>query len=95
MMRNLGGILMPCILVVCFCLFAVAFWPSTALAYIDPGTGSILIQGIIAAIAAIGVALKLYWHRFIGFFRHKPAQLVKPDQSLQENAGSEPGKPDS
>ena len=41
-----------------------------AYAYIDPGTGSALIQGLIAAIAAIGVTLKLYWHRLrvaIGF----------------------------
>lgn len=42
---------------------------SNAFAYIDPGSGSILIQGLIAALAAAGVALKLYWHRFIGLFR--------------------------
>jgi hypothetical protein len=34
-----------------------------AYAYIDPGTGSALIQGVIAAIAAVGITLKLYWHR--------------------------------
>jgi len=49
-------------------LFSVVGWTPDAHAYIDPGTGSILVQGIIAAIAAIGVTLKLYWHRFIGFF---------------------------
>ena len=32
-------------------------WPTLAFAYIDPGTGSALIQGLIAAIAAIGVTL--------------------------------------
>jgi uncharacterized membrane protein len=31
--------------------------------YIDPGTGSLVIQSIIGAIAAIGVTLKLYWHK--------------------------------
>jgi DUF1365 family protein len=31
--------------------------------YIDPGTGSLIIQSIIGAIAAIGVTLKLYWHK--------------------------------
>lgn len=83
---------MPWIFVVCFCLFIAAFWPATALAYIDPGTGSILIQGIIAAIAAIGVALKLYWHRFIAFFRRKSTQTAPPE-SVQEKAGSGKGRP--
>ena len=95
MMQNSGGILMPCILVVCFCLFTAAFWPSTALAYIDPGTGSILIQGIIAAIAAIGVALKLYWHRLVAFFRRKPTPYVDPEQSLQRKDESEHGRRDA
>lgn len=49
-------------------VFVTAF-PGIAFAYIDPGTGSILIQGLIAAVAAIGVTLKLYWHRFVGLFK--------------------------
>jgi hypothetical protein len=36
---------------------------SPAHAYIDPGTGSLIIQSIIGAIAAVGVTLKLYWHK--------------------------------
>lgn len=32
-------------------------------AYIDPGTGSLLIQGIIAAVVGVGVAVKLFWHK--------------------------------
>lgn len=39
--------------------------PLDALAYLDPGTGSALLQGILGAVAAIGVVLKLYWHRFL------------------------------
>ena len=34
-----------------------------AFAYIDPGTGSFLVQGIIAAVVGIGVATKLFWHK--------------------------------
>ena len=34
-----------------------------AYAYLDPGTGSLIIQSIIGAIAAIGVTMKLYWHK--------------------------------
>ena len=32
-------------------------------AYLDPGTGSMLLQVILGGIAAVGVALKLFWHR--------------------------------
>jgi len=38
-------------------------WALPAHAYLDPGTGSMLIQGIIGAVAAAGVALKLYWYK--------------------------------
>lgn len=66
-----------------------AYAPATALAYIDPGTGSVLIQGIIAAVAAVGVTLKLYWHRIIGFFRRKnrdtePADGLAPKSHQEE-----------
>jgi hypothetical protein len=42
--------------------------PSPAYAYIDPGTGSLIIQGVIGAIAAVGVTLKIYWHKVKVFF---------------------------
>ena len=32
-------------------------------AYLDPGTGSMLLQVILGGVAAVGVAIKLYWHR--------------------------------
>jgi hypothetical protein len=34
-----------------------------ACAYLDPGTGSMLLQVILGGIAAVGVALKLFWHK--------------------------------
>ena len=39
-----------------------------AYGYIDPGTGSLIIQSIIGAIAAVGVTLKIYWHKIKVFF---------------------------
>ena len=41
--------------------------PLDAFAYLDPGTGSALLQGIIGGVAAIEVVLKLYWHRILRF----------------------------
>ena len=37
-------------------------------AYLDPGTGSILLQGLIGGIAAGFVVIKIYFHRFLLFF---------------------------
>lgn len=36
---------------------------TNAAAYLDPGTGSMLLQVILGGIAAVGVAIKLYWHK--------------------------------
>ncbi len=44
---------------------AVALWPANARAYIDPGTGSFVIQGIIAAVVGAGFALKVFWKRIV------------------------------
>jgi len=43
-----------------------------AFAYIDPGTGSFLVQGIIAAVIGIGVTGKLYWARIKSLLTGKP-----------------------
>ena len=39
-----------------------------AWAYLDPGTGSILLQVIIGGVAGLGIVGKLYWHRLRSFF---------------------------
>ena len=36
---------------------------TSAHAYLDPGTGSMMLQVILGGIAAVGVAIKLYWHK--------------------------------
>lgn len=43
-------------------------YTTSAYAYLDPGTGSIIIQGAIAAIAGGAVAARMYWHRIKTFF---------------------------
>ena len=32
-------------------------------AYLDPGTGSVIIQAVIGAIAAVLITLKIYWYK--------------------------------
>ena len=57
-----------------FNLMTVAF-PSLflvtepALAYLDPGTGGMLIQIVLGGVAGLAVAGKLFWHQIKSFFR--------------------------
>ena len=41
----------------------------TDLAYIDPGTGSLVLQMIAGGVAAAAVTAKLYWRRLSRVFR--------------------------
>ena len=50
---------------------ASLFTTSTAHAYLDPGTASLILQGIIGAIGAGIVTLGIYWNKFTGLFRRK------------------------
>jgi hypothetical protein len=34
-----------------------------AFAYLDPGTGSMLLQVILGGVAAVAVAIKLFWYK--------------------------------
>ena len=47
------------------------FLASEALAYIDPGTGSIIFQAIVGALAAAGTAISIYWSKVKNFFSKK------------------------
>ena len=40
-------------------------------AYIDPGTGSLLLQAILGGVAAAAVAVKVYWRRLRSLLRFR------------------------
>jgi len=39
------------------------------LAYLDPGSGSMIVQVIAAGAAAVAVMARLYWNRILKFLR--------------------------
>ena len=39
------------------------------LAYLDPGSGSLIVQLLVGGVAAAGVSLKLYWRRVMSVLR--------------------------
>lgn len=62
----------------------IAFYSLPAHAYLDPGTGSIVIQSLIAAVAAGALIIKTYWYKIRSFF-DKPAKEVEPIAEDTEN----------
>jgi len=49
--------------------------------YLDPGFGSMLIQALIASLAAGGVMVGIFWGKIKAFFgrRKKSDELEKPE----------------
>jgi hypothetical protein len=52
---------------------ALAATPADAFAYIDPGSTSLLLQGIIGGIAAFLVMTRSWWQRLLGRARGRGA----------------------
>ena len=51
-----------------FLIFSLIAYTSPAYAYLDPGTGSVLLQGLIGGIAAVMAFLSIYWQKVKAFF---------------------------
>ena len=56
---------------------------NNAYAYLDPGTGSAVLQGVLAAVAAIAVTAKLYWHRLLRFFGIRKTKNDSEQSTMQ------------
>ena len=50
-----------------FAVTVIFLYPSTSYAYLDPGTGSILLQAILGAIAAGFMTISIWWQKFKSF----------------------------
>ena len=53
---------------------------TTVLAYLDPGSGSMILQIIAGGLAAVAVTAKLYWGRLLRFLR------IRKDEPEAERA---------
>jgi hypothetical protein len=61
---------------------------TTFLAYLDPGSGSMILQVIAGGLAAVAVTAKLYWHRILKFLRIRKdePEAPKPDTARSTDA---------
>lgn len=62
-----------------------------AFAYVDPGTGSLLIQWLFGIVMASLAVVNIYWHRFKAFFSGKAQKPVAaPDADTKaDDMGSD------
>ena len=70
------------------CGFFIVFNPFHEVwAYLDPGTGSMILQLLLGGIAGVAIILKLYWQRFLSLFKRKSteSQSSKSSESDDEN----------
>ena len=67
-----------------FAMLALTF-STSALAYLDPGTGSMILQGLIAGIAVSWFVIKTYWYKLRSFFgKNTPSSLLEEEESLSD-----------
>jgi len=61
---------------------------TTVLAYLDPGSGSMILQIIAGGLAAVAVTAKLYWNRLLRFLRIKKddPETVEADRPRSSDA---------
>ncbi len=75
--------------VICVLFFVVVFiqlLESSADAYLDPGSGSLILQGIIAGLVTVSVVGRIYWDRLLRFFG---LRKDKPTHKLDDKTKSE------
>lgn len=63
--------------------------PTEAHAYIDPGTGSYVVQAIVAAVAGGAMALRMYWDRVKAFLRGGASEDDAPPDSVERGPADE------
>ena len=57
---------------------------SSAWAYLDPGTGSIILQVLLGGVAGLLLAGKLYWHKLLTTLRIRRDEAEPHDNHSQQ-----------
>ena len=65
-----------------------SIFPLTTFAYLDPGTGGIILQGLIAAVAAAGFVMKAYWYKFKSFFGKSESKSLANEEDADPDHDS-------
>jgi len=76
-MRNIKRGFFPLLLI-----FTFAF-PFSVYGYLDPGTGSYVIQIILAALLSIGVGVRIFWGKIKAIFKKKSPENVPEKEKVE------------
>jgi len=60
-------------------ILGVATFSADSHAYMNPGTGSMILQALVAGFAVISVTVKIYWYKLVAFFR---GETYDPEEDL-------------
>ena len=59
--------------------------PLPAYAYLDPQTGSMIVSGLVAFVAAVGMGVQAYWHKLLSLVRRVSGRGKRPDLGKDES----------
>jgi len=65
-------------------IFWIISYASPAYAYLDPGTGSMLLQGLIGGLAVAMSFISLYWQKVKSFFVKDEEENTTTDTNLED-----------
>jgi hypothetical protein len=61
---------------------------SPAYAYLDPGTGSMILQVLLGGVAGLALAGKLYWHKLLSLFGLRKDSDTRPIEDREHTIDS-------
>lgn len=73
-------------------LLALLGYAPLASAYLDPGTGSMIMSAIVGLFATAALAVKTYWYRIKRLFTgRRPPEPARPDEEADPEEPSQTG----
>lgn len=70
-------------------IILLVFSSMPAMAYLDPGTGSYLIQFLLAGIFGFIFYMKLYWAKIKSYFHKSETPINESEESKIKRTGSQ------
>jgi hypothetical protein len=70
-----------------FLLLIMSTGPASA--YLDPGTGSMILQGLIAGLMVVATTLGVYWQRFLEIIYQVTGKDFRKPSSSEEDLEDE------
>ena len=63
------------------------------LMYLDPGSGSFIIQMLLAGLLGVAVAIRIYWKKIVKFFRKDKGGDIQEALDEMDEYGDGQGNP--